>query len=130
MVPIEMSAEELVSRIDKSIDTIAEKRERMGVVMYIPNSEVHARQFLAFLFASWRYMVDNEDMLFEKTPNDKRNLLDLLAFCHPNICKHIQDVCTLVSKRGAFYWRAALLGSHTTLWNRNPIFFSEFLHHV
>ena len=71
-------------------------REYLGVVMYIPNSDVHARQFLAFLFASWRYMVDYEDKLFKSTPKKEMNLLDILAFCHPDICPHFKEVCTVI----------------------------------
>ena len=73
------------------------KRDHLGVAMYIPNSEIHARQFLGFLFASWRYMVDHEDKLFENMRKENMNRLDLLVFCHPNICKHFMEFCTLIS---------------------------------
>ena len=74
------------------------QREHLGVAMYIPNSEVHARQFLGFLFASWKYMIDHEEKLFENTTKENMNRIDLLAFCHPNICNHFIEYCTLISK--------------------------------
>eukprot|EP00111_Clytia_hemisphaerica_P020908 TCONS_00061666-protein len=73
-------------------------RDYLGVILYIPNSESHARQFLAFAYASWRHITDKEEKLLDKNiPSKSRNSIDLLAFCHPNICPHLEQFCTKIT---------------------------------
>ena len=89
------------------------KRDRLGIIVYIPNSESHVRQFLAFAYASWRHITDKEQNFFptETTKVNALNNIDILAFCHPQICPHIKKFCTrivslktLLSKQGQTCW--------------------------
>ena len=73
-------------------------KDRLGMIAYIPNSIEHAQQFLVLLHGSWRYIVDHQKELSEiKNEIDKVNDLDLLAFCHPNMCKKLAHVCQTIS---------------------------------
>uniref|UniRef100_A0A7M5U6Q6 DUF7164 domain-containing protein n=1 Tax=Clytia hemisphaerica TaxID=252671 RepID=A0A7M5U6Q6_9CNID len=73
-------------------------RDYLGAILYIPNSESHARQFLAFAYASWRHITDKEEKLLDKNiPEKSRNSIDLLAFCHPTICPHLEQFCTKIT---------------------------------
>eukprot|EP00111_Clytia_hemisphaerica_P017659 TCONS_00052246-protein len=73
-------------------------RDRLGMIAYIPHSLQHAHQFLVLLHGSWKYIVDHQKELFPNNNNlDSLNDLDLLAFCHPSICKELAHVCTVIS---------------------------------
>lgn len=72
-------------------------KDRLAIIAYIPNSLDQAYQFLVLLFGSWKYIVDHQRELFkEEEVFNSVNDLDLLAFCHPQICKEIQHVCTKI----------------------------------
>ena len=73
------------------------RKDRLGMVAYVPNSMSHAYQFLVLLYGSWRYIVDHQ-MEFSRLKTDVNNLnnIDVLVFCHPLICKEITHVCTFI----------------------------------
>eukprot|EP00111_Clytia_hemisphaerica_P024816 TCONS_00073164-protein len=85
-------------KLPTTTKTPTTSRDYLGVISYIPNSESHARQYLAFAYASWRHITDKEEKLLDKNiTNELRNSIDLLAFCHPNICPHLEQFCTKIT---------------------------------
>jgi len=69
------------------------------MITYIPNDSSHVRQFLVLLYGSWKYIVDHQMTLSRiEADVDKLNNIDILAFCHPSICKEITDMCTLIQR--------------------------------
>ena len=69
---------------------------RIGVICYVPKGTGHAFTFLPMLFGSWKYMTANRKKLIN-IDNYYHNI-DLLAFCHPEICPFISHVCDIYNE--------------------------------
>ena len=72
---------------------------RIGVICYVPKGNAQAFTFLPMLFGSWKYMTSNRNKLINL---DKYyHNIDLLAFCHPEICPFISHVCDIYNEMEA-----------------------------
>ena len=70
--------------------------QRIGVICYVPKGIEHALTFLSMLFGSWKYMTANRNKLINR--NMYYHNIDLLAFCHPEICPFISHVCDIYNE--------------------------------
>ena len=69
---------------------------RIGVIRYIPKGTGQTFTFLTMLFGSWKYMTSNRNKLIN--PDKYYHNIDLLAFCHPEICPFISHVCDIYNE--------------------------------
>jgi len=72
---------------------------RIAAMCYIPLGDSNARQFIAMLYGSWKYVKDNHERFKTDKTNKVFHYIDLLAFCHPSVCSIIHTVCKMFRKQ-------------------------------
>lgn len=76
----------------------SKSRDRLGIVAYLPGDVTQAYQFLVMLYGAWKFIVDNQSGFFpDRRKFNEINDVDLLVFCHPDICIVITPMCTRIA---------------------------------